>query len=156
VFVTGEAAALSLLDDVGTVTKEATRVPHGGLAHAPAEAVRQAVRPLIADREKAELASVMHELDAAQGRHQYAAGLDEVWQNVRTDRVRLLAVEETYQATVRDDGGHLVPAGADDLDAVDDVVDDIVERALDTGAQVHFVPQGTLTGRQRIACALRY
>ncbi|MFE6158711.1 chemotaxis protein [Streptomyces sp. NPDC056486] len=155
-FVAGEAAALSLLDDTGTVTKGATRVPHGGLAHGPAQAVWQTVRPFIAAQDKAELGSTLHELDAAQGRHQYAAGLDEVWQNVTTDRVRLIAVEDTFQATVRDDGGHLVPAESDDLDAVDDVVDDIVERALDTGAEVRFVPEGTLTDRGRIACALRY
>ncbi|MFG2497777.1 chemotaxis protein [Streptomyces sp. NPDC048441] len=155
-FVAGEAAALSLLDGAGTVIKEAARMPHGGLAHGPAEAVWQAVRPFLAAQDKTELDSALHELDAAQGRRQYAAGLDEVWQNVTTDRVRLLAVEDTYRATVRDDGGHLVPTDADDLDAVDDIVDDIVERALDTGAQVHFVPEGTLTDRGRIACALRY
>ncbi|MEU6673089.1 chemotaxis protein [Streptomyces sp. NPDC046925] len=155
-FVAGEAAALSLLDDVGAVGKEATPVPHGGLAHGPADAVWQAVRPFLAARDKSELDAVLHELDAAQGRRQYAAGLDEVWQNVTTDRVRFLAVEDSYQATVRDDGGHLVPAGSDDLDAVDDVVDDIVERALDTGAQVRFVPEDTLADRGRIACALRY
>lgn len=155
-FVAGEAAALSLLDGAGTVIKEATRVPHGGLAHGPAEAVWQAVRPFLSAHEKTEIDSVVRELDTAQGRRQYAAGLDEVWQNVTTDRVRLVAVEDTYQATVRDDGGHLVPAGSDDLDAVDDVVDDIVERALDTGAQVRFVPEDTLAGRGRIACALRY
>lgn len=155
-FVAGEAAALSLLDGAGTVIKEATRVPHGGLAHGPAEAVWQAVRPFLATQEKTEIDSVVRELDTAQGRRHYAAGLDEVWQNVTTDRVRLVAVEDTYQATVRDDGGHLVPAESDDLDAVDDVVDDIVERALDTGAQVRFVPEGTLADRGRIACALRY
>lgn len=155
-FVAGEAAALSLLDGAGTVIKEATRVPHGGLAHGPADAVWQAVRPFLAAQAKTELDSVVKELDAAQGRHHYAAGLDEVRQNVTADRVRLLAVEDTFQATMRDDGGHLVPAEPGDLDAVDDVVDDIVERALDTGAQVRFVPEGTLADRGRIACALRY
>ncbi|MGW7269723.1 baeRF3 domain-containing protein [Streptomyces sp. NPDC054864] len=155
-FVAGEAHALSLIDDVGTVAKEATRVPHGGLAHGPADAVRQAARPFLATREKDEIDSVVRELELAQGRRHYAAGLDEVWQNVTTDRVRLLVVEDSYQATVRDEGGHLVPADGDDLDAVDDVVDDIVERALDTGAQVRFVPEGTLADRGRIACALRY
>ncbi|GGV36096.1 hypothetical protein GCM10010277_22310 [Streptomyces longisporoflavus] len=155
-FVAGEAAALSLLDEVGAVGKEGTPVPHGGLAHGPADAVWQAVRPFLAAGDRAGLDAVLHELDAAQGRRQYAAGLDEVWQNVTTDRVRFLAVEDTYRATVRDDGGHLVPADPDDLDAVDDVVDDIVERALDTGAQVRFVPGDTLADRGRIACVLRY
>ncbi|MFE0131690.1 chemotaxis protein [Streptomyces sp. NPDC059037] len=155
-FVAGEAAALSLLDDIGTVTKKATRVPHGGLADGPADAVGQAMAPLVADREKAELDALIKELDTARGQRQFAAGLDEVWQNVTADRVRLLAVDDTFRQTVRDDGGHLVPATADDLDAVEDIVDEIVERALDTGAQVRFVPEGTLTEQGGIACALRY
>ncbi len=32
-YVTGDKAALSLLDEVGSVTKKAAHVPHGGLAH---------------------------------------------------------------------------------------------------------------------------
>ncbi|TGA87783.1 chemotaxis protein [Streptomyces sp. MZ04] len=155
-FVAGEAAALSLIDDIGTVTRKATRVSHGGLAHGPANTVAQAVAPLVADREKTELEALLHELDTAQSKRRFAAGLDEVWQNVTADRAGLLAVEDTFRQTVRDDGGHLVPAATGDLDAVEDIVDEIVERALDTGAQVRFVPEGALTERGGIACALRY
>src|SRR4051812_43234220 len=38
-YVTGEQAALSLLDEVGGAVKDAVQVRHGGLAHAGAEAV---------------------------------------------------------------------------------------------------------------------
>lgn len=47
---------------------------------------------------------------------------------------------------VRDVGGeHLVPAGSGDLDAREDIVDEIVERCLSTGAEIRFVPDGSLT-----------
>lgn len=97
------------------------------------------------------------ELETAKGRRAFAAGVDEVWQNATAGRVRLLAVEENYRVTVRDDGGdHLVPADTDDLDARDDIVDEIVEQCLDTGAQVRFVPDGMLGDAAGIAGVLRY
>ena len=85
------------------------------------------------------------ELETARGRKAFAAGVDEVWQNATEGRVRLLAVEENYRVTVRDDGGdHLVPAESGDLDAREDIVDEIVEQCLETGAEVRFVPDGSL------------
>ncbi|MET7619220.1 chemotaxis protein [Streptomyces sp. NPDC005408] len=157
-YVAGEAAALSLLDGVGTVTGRATatHVPQGGLAAGPPDAVWQAVRPPVEARAERDVAKVLAELDKARGRKAFAAGVDEIRQNVESGRVALLAVEESYQETVRDSGGHLLPAEPGDLDALDDIVDDIVERSLDTGADVRFVPDGTLAGMGGIASALRY
>ena len=157
VYVTGEQAALSLLEEVGAVTKDAVHVPHGGLAHANADAVWQAVRPLVTAEDRKNVDNVTRALETARGRKEFAAGVDEVWQNATAGRVRLLAVEENYRVTVRDDGGdHLVPAESDDLDARDDIVDEIVEQCLDTGAQVRFVPDGTLGDEAGIAGVLRY
>ncbi|MEV0126081.1 chemotaxis protein [Streptomyces sp. NPDC050703] len=156
VYVAGEAAALSLLDELGMFTAGATPVPHGGLARGTAARVRQAMAPLLAAREEAELGTTLRDLDDARGHQRFAAGLDEVWHHAMEGRVRLLAVEDTFRATVREAGGHLVPAAADDLDAHEDIVDEVVEHALETGAQVRFVPADALTGHGRIAAALRY
>ncbi|WP_369241421.1 chemotaxis protein [Streptomyces sp. R21] len=156
-YVTGETAALSALDEVGTVTKQASHIPHGGLAHGTPEAVWQAVRPLITAEERKNVDAVARELESARGRKEFAAGVDEVWQNAAEGRVRLLAVEENYRVTVRDDGGeHLVPAESGDLDAREDIVDEIVERCLETGADVRFVPDGSLADAKGIAGVLRY
>ncbi|MGW0911558.1 baeRF3 domain-containing protein [Streptomyces sp. NPDC002784] len=156
-YVTGETAALSLLDEVGSVTKDAVHVRHGGLSHATPDAVWQAVRPMVAADGRKTVDEVARELETARGRKAYAAGLDEVWQSAREGRVRLLAVEENYRATVRDDAGdHLVPADSGDLDAREDIVDEIVEQCLETGADVRFVPDGTLDDATGIAGVLRY
>ncbi|MDO0930747.1 chemotaxis protein [Streptomyces sp. DG2A-72] len=155
-YITGEQAALSALDEIGTVTKDAVHVPHGGLAHGTHEAVWQAVRPIVAAQDRKSTDEVARELVSARGRRAFAAGLDEVWQNAREARVRLLAVEENYRATVRDDGDHLVPAESGDLDAREDIVDEIVEQCLETGAEVRFVPDGTLRDAHGIAGVLRY
>lgn len=156
-YVTGETAALSCLDEVGTVTKDASRIPHGGLAHGTPDAVWQAVHPRISAEERRNTAEVARELESARGRRAFAAGVDEVWQNASQARIRLLAVEENYRVTVRDDGGdHLVPAESGDLDAREDIVDEIVEQCLETGAEVRFVPDGSLGDAKGIAGVLRY
>ncbi len=101
--------------------------------------------------------AVRKDLESARGRREFAAGVDEVWTGATEGRIRLLAVEENYRVTVRDDGGdHLVPAGSGDLDAREDIVDEIVERCLSTGAEVRFVPDGTLAEATGIAGVLRY
>ncbi|MEU5534372.1 chemotaxis protein [Streptomyces sp. NPDC020362] len=155
-YITGEQAALSLLDEVGSVAKSAAQIAHGGLAHAGPEAVWQALKPVLAAEDHRNTTSVIRELISARGHKTFAAGVDELWQNARDGRVRLLAVEENYRTTVRDDGDHLIPAETGDLDARDDIVDEIVEQCLETGADVRFVPDGTLGDANGIAGVLRY
>ncbi|MFC8513169.1 chemotaxis protein [Streptomyces sp. NPDC057257] len=156
-YITGEPAALSLLDEVGSVTKEAVHVPHGGLSHGTPEAVWHAVRPMVAAEARRSTDAVARELESARGRKAFAAGVDEVWQSAREGRVRLLAVEENYRVTVRDVlDGHLIPAESDDLDSRQDIVDEIVEQCLETGADVRFVPDGMLGDASGIAGVLRY
>ncbi|MBO4259911.1 baeRF3 domain-containing protein [Streptomyces griseorubiginosus] len=156
-YVTGEPAALSLLDEVGSVTKEAVHIPHGGLAHGTPEAVWQAVRPMVAAEARKGTDAVARELESARSRKAFAAGVDEVWHSAREGRLRLLAVEENYRVTVSDVlGDHLVPAASGDLDAREDIVDEIVEQCLETGAEVRFVPDGMLGDAHGIAGVLRY
>ncbi|WP_018569429.1 hypothetical protein [Streptomyces sp. PsTaAH-124] len=156
-YVTGEPGALAVLDECGGVARHAVHVPHGGLAHATPEAVRRALQPVLRARAREETGAVTQELEAARGRKEFAAGVDELWRSAREGRVRLLVVEENYRVTVRDDAGdHLIPAAGGDLDAREDIVDEIVEQCLETGAEVRFVPDGTLGEEQRIAAVLRY
>ncbi|MGW1807860.1 baeRF3 domain-containing protein [Streptomyces sp. NPDC002078] len=155
-YITGEQAALSLLEEVGSTAKEATLVPRGGLAHAGPEAVWQALRPVLEEETRKDTTAVVRELTSARGHKTYAAGLDELWQSARDGRIRLLAVEENFRATVSDLGEHLVPAEPGDLDAREDIVDEIVEQCLETGAEVRFVPDGTLGDANGIAGVLRY
>ncbi|MEU2779871.1 chemotaxis protein [Streptomyces sp. NPDC007162] len=155
-YVTGEQAALSLWEEVGDVARHSIPVRHGGLAHAGPDAVWQALRPLLEAESRRSTASVARELASARGHKTFAAGVDEVWQSAREGRLRLLAVEENYRTTVRDDGDHLVPAVTGDLDSREDIVDEIVEQCLETGAEVRFVPDGTLGDQDGIAGVLRY
>ncbi|MEU5522967.1 chemotaxis protein [Streptomyces sp. NPDC052079] len=155
-YVTGEPAALSVLRETGTVTKDAVQIPRGGLAHGTPEAVWQAVRPVLEDEARKGTQDVARSLESARGRREFAAGVDELWQSAREGRVRLLAVEENYRITVRDAGDHLIIAEDGDLDAREDIVDEIVEQCLETGAEVRFVPDGMLADADGMAAVLRY
>ncbi|MEU9077151.1 chemotaxis protein [Kitasatospora sp. NPDC048538] len=156
-FVLGEAAALSLLDEVGGAAKRAAaQVSRGGLGHASAAAVAEAVRAAVAEQGRRAVTELQERLDQAQGVKGLAAGMDEVWQSVSEGRAAVVAVEEDYWEPVRVTDNHLVPAPAGEPDVREDMVDEIVERALDTGAKVQFVPTGDLASRGRIAAVLRY
>ncbi|MFB7588409.1 chemotaxis protein [Streptomyces sp. NPDC056169] len=155
-YVLGEPPAVSLLEETGSLPLGTTSLHQGGLGRGPEAAVRKAVAPLLAAHEAALTATVVAELDAAQGRREYAGGLDEVWKAVKEGRIRLLAVEEHYRTAVRDAGDHLEPADASDPGSRDDIVDEIVEQALETGAEVRFVRDDTLAGNGRVAAVLRY
>ncbi|MFF3068656.1 chemotaxis protein [Kitasatospora sp. NPDC057936] len=156
-YVLGEAAAISLLDDVGTAAKRASaQVARGGLGHASPAAVAEAVRATVADQGRKAVAEVQERLSQAQGVKGLAAGIDEVWQNVAQGRAAVVAVEEDYWQPVRVTDTHLVPTDDGGPDVRVDMVDEIVERALDTGARVQFVPSGELASRDHIAAVLRY
>ncbi|MEU8515554.1 chemotaxis protein [Kitasatospora sp. NPDC048722] len=156
-YVLGEAAAISLLDDVGTAAKRAAaQVARGGLGHASPAVVAEAVRATVADQGRKAVAEIQERLSQAQGVKGLAAGIDEVWQNVAQGRAAVLAVEEDYWQPVRVTDNHLVPTEDGGPDVRVDMVDEIVERALDTGARVQFVPSGELASRDHIAAVLRY
>ncbi|MFJ8045991.1 chemotaxis protein [Kitasatospora sp. NPDC096147] len=156
-YVVGEAAALALLDESGPALKAAdARLPHGGLTHSGPEEVLRVISPALRERAAQDVTDTLAVLDKARGRQAFAAGLDEVWQAVGGGRIALLVVEENFRTVVRDDGDHLVPAEAGQPGAREDIVDEVVERALDTGARVAFVPDGTLADSGGIAADLRY
>jgi hypothetical protein len=156
-YVSGEPAALALLDAVGTIAREAAaQIPHGGLVQADAETVRRAVEPAVRAHADREIDAALALLDQARGRQEFAAGLDEVWQAAGDGRISRLVVEEHFRTTVRDDGDHLVPAEADEPGAREDIVDEVIERSLDTGAEISFVPDGALADAGRVAAVLRY
>ncbi|CAM5644092.1 hypothetical protein SBADM41S_12182 [Streptomyces badius] len=100
-------------------------------------------------------------LDNARSAHAFAGGLDEVWAAVREGRAGLVAVEEHFQATVRVADEHLEPVPEGTAQSADgavreDIVDELVEAALDSGADVVFVEDDSLAEHGRIAAALRY
>ncbi|MFJ6615023.1 chemotaxis protein [Streptomyces sp. NPDC091289] len=162
VYLMGQAPALALLDEVGTASGSAAgRVTKGAPADLPPAEVLKELRPALDEGTHRAAAEVQTRLDNARSAHTFAAGLDEVWAAVREGRAGLVAVEEHFQTTVRVTGEHLEPAPEGATQSADgtvreDIVDELVEAALDSGADVAFVEDGSLADHGRIAAALRY
>ncbi|MEV4434463.1 chemotaxis protein [Streptomyces sp. NPDC049555] len=140
------------------------RVESGGAVAKTAHELLDVLQPAFRERRTSRRGDVLRRLSDARGQKLFTSGLDEIWQTVRQGRVALLAVEDHYQVTARVDGngGHPVrleepvePLTADPA-IREDVVDEIVEAALDNGAEVEFVPDDTLAEEDRLAAVLRY
>ncbi|MGW1848468.1 baeRF3 domain-containing protein [Streptomyces sp. NPDC001966] len=161
-YLMGLAPALALLEEVGESAKSAVgRVTKGAPADMSASELLKEMRPALDERQRRFAAEIDGRLDEARGRRAFAGGLDEVWAAVREGRAGLVAVEEHFQQTVRVTDEHLEPVSGAAVDLTDaavreDIVDELVEAALDSGADVVFLPDDSLTEHGRIAATLRY
>lgn len=159
-YLVGLAPALALLEEAGNATHGAAgRIVKGGLTDGPASVLSREIGPAVEEYERRARSEVLGRLDEAKGRRAFAAGLDEVWESVRDKRAEVVALEEHYQLAARVLDGRLVPAedgGEGRPEVCDDIVDELVESALDSGAEVVFLPDDALAGEDRIAAVLRY
>ncbi|MGR7002243.1 baeRF3 domain-containing protein [Yinghuangia aomiensis] len=139
---------------------EAGRVPKGGLTQGPPHTLAAEIEPAREAYRTKQIGDLAQRIDAATGRRAMTSGLDEVWRAVLEGRVDTLVVEDGYRETVQVAENHLLPVPdgtpSNGFPVVDDIVDDIAERALDRGAQVYFVPDGELAERGHIAATLRF
>jgi hypothetical protein len=97
------------------------------------------------------------QLDKAVGVHRHASGIDQVWRAVVSGKCRLLLVEKAfkYPADLSAEGDRLLPYTGLGAASLDDAVDEVIERALNSGGEVFFYDSGALGVHQKIAAVLR-
>jgi hypothetical protein len=175
-FVIGSEKALSVFTGLtaqrGRVT--GTSALTGMDKDTPPELVKR-LEPLLEDFRTRQVAEALEDLGTARGGGRYAGGAPEVWTAAADKRVQLLLVEESLAVAGRigRDGRVLTtvpypepvtlpdprrdahrPAGAVGL--ATDVVEQLVENAVEAGSQVLFVPDDTLAEAGRVAAVLRF
>jgi hypothetical protein len=158
-YLVGLPQAVTLFEDIGSGNgRAAGHLLKGGLIDSPGHALVQELAPAFDEAARHRVDAASGRLDAARGRRAFAAGLDEVWQAVQEGRAELVVVEEHFHTTVAVNDGHLEPISPDEAGptAREDIVDELVENALDRGTEVVFLPDETLTEHHRIAAVLRY
>lgn len=96
-------------------------------------------------------------LDRAVGAHRHVSGLDQVWRAAVGGKCRTLLVEKDFKhpADLSPDGNLLLPYTGKGARALDDAVDEVIERVMDGGGEVFFLAPGDLEVHQRIAAVLR-
>lgn len=97
------------------------------------------------------------QLDEAVGAHRHASGIDQVWRVVIRAKCRILLVEKQfkYPADLSPGGDRLLPHTGRGNASLDDAVDAVIERVIDSGGEVFFFDSGTLDIHQRIAAVQR-
>jgi hypothetical protein len=96
-------------------------------------------------------------LDEAVSANRYASGIDQVWRAAAAAKCLVLLVEKQfkYPADLNPAGDRLLPYTGHGATALDDAVDEVVERVMSAGGEVFFYPDGDLDVHQRIAAVLR-
>lgn len=97
------------------------------------------------------------QLDSAVGANRHASGIDQVWRAAAGAKCKTLLVEKDfkYPADVSDDGVRLLKYTGKGAAALDDAVDETIERVMETGGDVFFYGPGDLDTHQKIAAVLR-
>ncbi|MDO5638894.1 MAG: hypothetical protein Q4G28_03410 [Neisseria sp.] len=113
-----------------------------------ARELAQTVWPQVREALAAARGQVAAELENAKSNNLFVGGLNEIWQAVNDGRAAVLVVEEDLHiaAEVSSDGREIteVLAEAAGSSGYEDIVDEIIEKALATGAEVKFADNGSL------------
>lgn len=90
--------------------------------------------------------------------NRHASGIDQVWRAAFEKRCQTLLVETAfeYPADLSPTGDQLLPYTGRGPAALDDAVDELIERIIADGGDVFFYEPGTLNIHQGIAATLRY
>jgi len=97
------------------------------------------------------------QLDQAVSAQRHASGIDQVWRAAVGGQCRTLLVEKafTYPADLSPEGDRLLPYTGQGARALDDAVDEVIERVMNTGGEVFFYALEDLDVHERIAAVLR-
>lgn len=90
--------------------------------------------------------------------NRHASGIIQVWRAAYDKRIQTLLVETDfeYPADVSPGGETLVKYTGKGEQALDDAVDEVIEKTLAEGGEVFFYEPGTLDLHQKIGAVLRY
>ena len=90
--------------------------------------------------------------------NRHASGIIQVWRGAFEKRIQTLLVETDfeYPADLSPDGDRLLPYTGKGASALDDAVDEVIEKVLADGGEVFFYDPGVLDLHQQIAAVLRY
>ncbi|MFI0349883.1 hypothetical protein [Actinomadura sp. 9N407] len=161
VIVAGVVRHQSYFDDMaGPGVTVAGRID-GSYEDASAGTLAQLAQPVLRAYEDLQEVAVLAELEAARGFQRYAAGLPEVARLVEEGRGEHLVVERGYYQPGVKSGGDTIPVEGrvgclKGHGVVDDLVDNVIEDALEYGGEITFVSDGFLVDHDRIALVTRY
>jgi hypothetical protein len=123
----------------------------------PPSALGKLVWPVFESGATVRRTDALVQLDQAVSAQRHTSGIDQVWRAAVGAKVRTLLVEKEfkYPADLSPEGDRLLPYTGRGAAALDDAVDETIERVMATGGEVFFYPAGDLEVHQKIAAVLR-
>ena len=123
----------------------------------PPHELGKLVWPVLEQGATARRTDALVQLDQAVSANRSASGVAQVWREIVGGKVRTLLVEKDYKYStdIADDGVRLVKFTGEGPQALDDIVDEAIERVLASGGEVFFYAPGDLGVHQKIAAVLR-
>lgn len=118
-----------------------------------AHALGQMTWPVVKEAMSGVLDTAMRDLDASAGRGWIASGLEAVARAVNGGARATLLVEDGYHmrgSLSEASGSPAISSEVDVREVVDDAVDAVIERVLQSGGNVVFTPGGSLSDHNRI------
>ena len=126
----------------------------GNADEANEQIIRKAVTPYIVDWKKVKQEDLLHQLDKAKEMNKLATGIPDVLKEACSKKGRLLVVEHNYSCNtwkVKGMQNNLLEKEVNDTPfLIEDVVDDIIEKVLESGGDVEFVEDGLLKSYMHI------
>ncbi len=118
--------------------------------------IREAIKPRIADWDLVKQLHIFNRLEAAEKKGNLATGIQDVCREANRQKAKLLIVEKNYKSEGWQDRRVPLPRLNIELTPyyIQDKVDEIIEKVLQTGGDVEFVEEGMLTAYRQIALIL--
>jgi len=135
---------------IGRITGDHTATPVRDLGQIAWPVVKEAMSGVI-DR-------AMMDLEISESSGLLASGLEAVVRMIKRGVRSTLMVEDDYHmrgSITRNDQSSTVSPDVDVRDTIDDAVDAVIEKVLEAGGNVIFMPHGSLSERNRIVLLLR-
>lgn len=112
------------------------------------------MRPYVIDWKKVIQLDLLQQVDEALNQKKLAVGIKEVWKATSQKRVKLLVVEKNFiypaQETTTPGVIFRHDESINEAFYIKDVVDDVIEKVLESGGNVDFVDEGLLKKYQKI------
>lgn len=133
---------------------------HGNYEEADFAALREALRPSIAQFNENKKNLLLNQLEEEAGQEKLVKGMVAVWSAVQAHNARLLVVEKNYvhpaQHGPAADVIEELTEPVNHLAYIRDAVDDIIEKVIEQGGEVEFVDDNDLNKFDHIALVKYY
>lgn len=132
----------------------------GNYEDASSSQLAATLKPHVNEWQNARQKDLLLQLEEAANQKKLASGIKEVWKEAVSRKGRLLLVEKNYMVAAQrgshETSIHTGGKSQNSFSDIKDAVDDVIEKVLENGGDVEFVENGLLANQHRIALILYY